>query len=72
MRFFVRLPVVSLALALAAHLTVSPRPVWCPSGAMKTLHPYRVPSAMFIDSPPARRHQRLIPVPPLNCIPVLV
>src|SRR5436190_4964918 len=36
------------------------------SGATNTLHPYSVPSARFIDSPPATRHQRLIP--PFDCI----
>src|SRR6202166_3156546 len=30
------------------------------SGATKTLQAYSVPSARFIERPPARRHQRLI------------
>src|SRR6266496_3552862 len=30
------------------------------SGATNTLQPYKVPRAMFMDSPPMTRHQRLI------------
>ena len=32
------------------------------NGATNTLHAYRVPSAMFIISPPKTRHQRFMPV----------